>query len=139
MRNASKRTLPGFPRERRKEPGLRRAEVAVADDDAAYGGHFRPHLVWVTSNRIPQPIFVAALCGGYEKMHHYFRDGSAPSTFVDQALALVPDHAGIPGFGWIRGFFINYGPDEAVRYDLDGHPLERSPVAHRIGRPIFRA
>ena len=108
------------------------------DDMAAYRAHFRPHLVWDTTHDVPTQIFVAALCGGFEKMHGHFRQGSDPGTFIEQAKAMVPDSGGVPGFGKIVGFVVNYSPDEAIRYDLDGNMLERLPTARRIGRPTMQ-
>jgi hypothetical protein len=47
-------------------------------------------------------------------------------------------------FGEALGFIINYSPDQAVRYDLDGTPIEVLSKAYRpgevslsfVGRPV---
>jgi hypothetical protein len=114
-----------------------RKQVA-AEHDAAYRAAFRPHLVWITHYRVPHPIHVAALFGGVEKKHAFFEPGSDPETFLAQAKAMLVDPPLVPGFGAIEGFVINYSPDEAVRFDLQGRELERLPRAKRVGRVRLR-
>jgi hypothetical protein len=113
-------------------------EQVAAEGDAAYRAAFRPHLVWITHYRIPHPIHVAALCGGVEKKHAFFQPGSDPATFLAQAQAMLVDPPLVPGFGAIEGFVINYSPDTAVRFDLQGRELERLPRAERVGRARLR-
>jgi hypothetical protein len=73
-------------------------------------------------------------------------DPSEPSsTFVQQALAALPSklHLGkdgrltVPFFGYALGFIVNYSPDQAVRYDLNGNVVENLSKAFRLGRASF--
>src|SRR5690349_6065753 len=76
--------------------------------------------------------------GGVERFRIIrFADARAPVTFVPQVLKTLPGkvNAGgfVPFFGQVLGFVVNYSPDQAVRYDLDGTPVEVLPTAYRIG------
>ena len=44
-------------------------------------------------------------------------------------LGSIPD--ALPGFGRPIGVIVNYTPDRAIRFDLDGNALEILPRAHR--------
>ena len=44
-------------------------------------------------------------------------------------LGSIPD--ALPGFGRPIGVLVNYTPDRAIRFDLDGNALEILPRAHR--------
>ena len=44
----------------------------------------------------------------------------------------------VPYFGETLGFVINYTPDEAVRYNLEGHPVEILEEAYRPGEIEIR-
>jgi hypothetical protein len=92
---------------------------------------FRPHAIIATDRSVPSPIFVAALIG-VEKILRIDLDTSLPEeTFVHQALAKVPDQTA--AFGRPIGVTINYSPDRAVRYDLNGNPIETLAEAVRCG------
>jgi hypothetical protein len=43
----------------------------------------------------------------------------------------------IPTFDMTTGFVINYSPDDAVRFDLEGKPLEVLDRAYRLGQATF--
>lgn len=97
--------------------------------EAEWGIAFRPHAIIATDRSVPSPIFVAALIG-VEKILRIDLDTSLPEeTFVHQALAKVPDQTA--AFGRPIGVTINYSPDRAVRYDLNGNPLETLAEAIR--------
>jgi hypothetical protein len=44
----------------------------------------------------------------------------------------------VPGFGWIIGYVVNYSPDEAVQFDLEGHEVARFGRAIRLGQATVR-
>src|SRR3954447_14175228 len=64
-----------------------------------------------------------------------------PITFVQQALAALPERTGLGSdgkryvtfFGEAVGFIVNYTPDQALRCDLDGQPQEVLSKAYRPG------
>jgi len=67
-----------------------------------------------------------------------------PITFIQQVLEALPrraplgrnDERGVMFFGRVLCFVVNYSPDEAVRCDLDGRPLEVLTKAYRPGEVI---
>ncbi|EGV18785.1 hypothetical protein [Thiocapsa marina] len=104
-----------------------------AEWDEAYRAVFSPHLIWVTTPRTRYWARQAALARAYVKMQGFFVPGSSPATFVDQAMRMLPDPPDLPGYGRIEGFVINFSPDEAIRYDLEGRALECLPEAALVG------
>ena len=54
-------------------------------------------------------------------------------TFATQALGFVRQTPVVPFFGPTTGFVINYTPDRAVRFDLEGNPVECLPCAYFPG------
>jgi hypothetical protein len=105
-----------------------------AERDAAYRAAFRPNLVWATVTQHQDWQRLGALYGGYKRMRCFFQPGSSPATFVEQAKAMLPDPPDVLGYGRIEGFVINFSPDEAVRYDLEGRALACLPKAAHVGQ-----
>ena len=69
-----------------------------------------------------------------------------PITFAAQALTVVQRTPFVQFFGATTGFVVNYDPDRAIRFDLDGNPVEVLAHAYRpgevtltIGRKTFPA
>ena len=67
---------------------------------------------------------------------------SAPDTFLAQALdglrqRLMRWHGELPAFGRATGLIINYSPDHAIRFDLEGRAVELFNRAYRIGVAQF--
>jgi hypothetical protein len=63
---------------------------------------------------------------------------AAPDTFAKQSLdglrrKLARWRGSLPAFGRPTGFIINYSPDRAVRFDLEGKPAELFDRAFRLG------
>jgi hypothetical protein len=56
-----------------------------------------------------------------------------PITYSEQALAVVRKTSVVQFFGRATGFIINYTPDHAVRFDLEGRPVEALAQAYRPG------
>jgi hypothetical protein len=93
--------------------------------------NFRPHVIIVTERTIPSPIFVAALLG-VEKLFRIDLDlNRRPVSFVEQALERLPE--GVIAFGRTTGFVINYSPEQAVKFDCEGQPIEILDGAVRPG------
>ena len=53
------------------------------------------------------------------------------------APEVIRRRATLPAFGAPTGFVINYAPDHAIRYDLDGHAVETLGRAKRLGSTSF--
>jgi hypothetical protein len=123
---------------------------------AAWRAAFRPHAIILTEKIVPQPIFVAAIIGAERLLRIDFDLALGLGSYANQALTgvrrklaefrgesgKIPDT--LPAFGRPVGVIVNYTPDRAVRFDLDGKPLVIFPRAHRpadaylalCGRPI---
>ena len=138
-----RRSQEPWPPQRRSWPrGERQAgeqrRLAQEQDEAAWRAAFRPHAVILTERMVPSQIFFCGAMGGTERFRIIrFEDTRAPVTFVPQVLKALPGKVNpggfVPFFGKALGFVVNYSPDQAVRYDLDGTPVEVLPTAYRIG------
>ena len=111
-------------------------------EEAAWRAAFRPHAIILTERERPQPIFVAALIGVDVLLRLDFDLSSGPATFLDQSLdalrqRLARWHGCLPAFGRATGLIINYSPDHAIRFDLEGNALEHFDRAHRLGIAQF--
>jgi hypothetical protein len=115
---------------------------AIDADAARWRMNFRPHAVIETVRRCPSQIVICGLTGGIGRWLIVPVDpSSAPITFVRQVLDALPDklrtgpsgQKGVPFFGQATGFILNYSPDRAVRFTLNGEALETIPKAYRPG------
>jgi hypothetical protein len=59
-----------------------------------------------------------------------------PVTYAVQAHDFVAKTPFVPFFGKTTGFIVNYTPDSAARFDLDGDPVEHFDRAYIPGRLI---
>ncbi len=109
--------------------------IARARADAAYAATFRPHAILKTEREIPSQITLAAICRADRWRRIDFEDGSNPITYVAQVLAQCPD--GLPFFGRVEGFWINYSPERAVEYGRDGNPVAARAAAARTGQAVM--
>ncbi|WP_373506393.1 hypothetical protein [Thiocapsa sp.] len=109
-----------------------------AEQEAAYRDAFRPHAVILTERSIPSPLFVAAFMGVERLLRIRLDTDAAPDTFSRQARERLPPDGGVPAFGRIIGYVVNYSPDEAVQYDLEGHEVARFGRAIRLGQTTVR-
>jgi hypothetical protein len=121
------------------EEQRRRAAQAA---EAEWRSRFTPHAVIQTERTVPSQITFCALTGGAERwLIIPFDVSRLPDSYIEQALEALPEkiHVGRDGkrfvrfFGEALGFVINYSPDQAVRCDIDGEPLEVLPKAYRAG------
>lgn len=100
--------------------------------DAEWRAEFQPHAVLTTEREIPRPIFAAALTGTDKKLSMLLPASIPAVRWPRWVLGHLP--RGLPGFGLVTGFVINHTPDHAVRFDLDGNPMETLEKAYRRGR-----
>jgi hypothetical protein len=100
--------------------------------DAAWRAEFRPHAVLTTAHNIPQPIFATAMTGADKKLSTVLPEAMAAIQWPKWVLERLP--IGLPGFGKVTGFVINYTPDHAVRFDLEGNPVKTLDKAYWRGR-----
>jgi len=100
--------------------------------DAEWRAEFQPHAVLTTTREIPRPIFAAALTGADKKLSMVLPEVIPAVQWPKWVLERLP--RGLPGFGLVTGFVINHTPEHAVRFDLDGNPVEILDKAYRRGR-----
>jgi hypothetical protein len=110
--------------------------------EAAWRAAFRPHAIIITERTRPEPLFVAAFIGVDVLLRVDFDLTAAPATFVRQSLdglrqKLARWRGSLPAFGRPVGFIVNYSPDRAVRFDLDGIPVELFERAYRLGQAVL--
>jgi hypothetical protein len=100
--------------------------------DAEYARTFVPHAVFNTSYSRPTQIIACALTGGPKKwLVMEFEKDTNPVTFVAQVLRQLPE--GIPFFGHVLGFWINYTPSNCVEFDLTGQTIAKFGYVKQVG------
>src|ERR1700730_6946364 len=103
--------------------------------DKIWRENFCPHAIILTERTVPSPIFVAALIG-VEKLLRIDLDATQrPVSFVRQVLNRLPEE--VAAFGKPIGFVINYSPDHAIRFDLNGQPTAILDKAVRPGTAVL--
>lgn len=120
-------------------------EAAQRTQEKAWRAAFKPHAIIFTQRRVPQPVFVAALIGIDRLLRIDFDLNQPPASYASQAFAgfrkklreFNSDSSTIsetiPAFGRATGIIVNYSPERAVRFDLDGTALEIISHAYRPG------
>ena len=109
--------------------------LAEAEREAAWRKSFKPHAYLVGSVDRPSQITFYGLTGGPERWLKIPLDLSQPPvTYALQAHEFVAKTPFVPYHGRTTGFIVNYTPDSAVRFDLDGHPVEHFDRAYRPGQ-----
>jgi hypothetical protein len=112
-------------------------------EEAAYRASFVPHAIILTDRKIPQPIFAAAITGVYQLIGVDFDLTKEPATFVEQALRGVRKKIAegscgrILAFGTPTSVVVNYSPDHAIEFDLNGNPVRVLEQANRPGTASF--
>jgi hypothetical protein len=115
-----------------------RRRLAAAEADAAWRGSFKPHAYLCGTEARPSSITMYCVTGGPDQWLNIPLDGSQPAvTFAAQALGVVRRTPTVPFFGPTTGFIVNYTPDHAVRFGLEGNPVEDFSRAHIPGQVEF--
>jgi hypothetical protein len=112
---------------------------AAQEEEAAWRASFKPHAIILTERNRPEPIFVAAFIGVERLLRVDFDLEGDRESYVQKALQGVQRHLAkwrgtIPAFGRPIGIIVNYAPDHAIRFDLDGMPREFFNKAYRVGQ-----
>ena len=105
--------------------------IVQARAKARYAETFRPHAVLKTRNSVPRPIVAAGLCGAHRWRIVKFPEGMSPPDYVHKVLEHFPE--GLPFWGPVDGFWINYTPDHCVEFDREGVPRQVLSEAVRLG------
>jgi hypothetical protein len=107
---------------------------AAADREAAYRASFQPHNYLLGTDERPSQITIYGLTGGPDRWRKIRFDFlQPPETFAGQALAVAQKTPIVQYHGPTTGFIVNYTPDNAVRFDLDGNEIDRLERAFRPG------
>ncbi len=112
-------------------------------EEAAWRAQFVPHAVILTERQRPTQLFVAAILGIERLRRVDFDLSESPTTYIQQALdglrgKLVRWNSDqIQTFGKPVGVIVNYSPDYAVSFDLDGNAIEVLDRAYRLGEASF--
>ena len=124
----------------RKEGAFHEIELAEKREsearDKIWRENFRPHAIILTERTMPSPIFVAAIIGVEKLLRIDLDPTQGPVSFVRRVLDRLPE--GVIAFGKTVGFVINYSPDQAVRFDRNGQPIEILDKAVRPGSATLR-
>jgi ADP-ribosyl-[dinitrogen reductase] hydrolase len=91
---------------------------------SAWRAAFRPHAIILTEHTCPAQITMAAVCGADRNLRVDFEPGSSRITYVRQALDQVRRRSTIQFYGRAICVIVNYSPDDAVRFGLDGNALD---------------
>jgi hypothetical protein len=103
--------------------------------DHEKGGAFDPHAYLLGTEPRPSSITIFGMTGGAERWLKIPLDVSQPPiTFAIQALGFVRKTPVVPFFGPTMGYVVNYTPERAVRFDLDGNPSEYFRQAYSPGQ-----
>jgi hypothetical protein len=104
---------------------------AAAERDALWRASFKPHAYLLGTDTRPSSIIFFGITGGAERWLKIPLDLSQPPlSYAVQALAVVRETPVVPFFGATTGFIVNYTPDHAVRFDLQGNPVGFFPRAY---------
>ena len=112
-------------------------------EEATWRKRFKPHAVILTERARPHPLHIAFFIGIDELLIVDLDPDSKPVSFIEQALEGVREKLRkwqsdqLPTLGRPTGIVINYTPDRAVRFDLDGTPLETWNRTYRPGKLEF--
>jgi hypothetical protein len=117
---------------RREKAALQ--DAIVAAQDAEWRVSFVPDAYLLGTETRPSQITIYGLTGGAQRWLRIPLNLSRPPvTFAGQALSLVRRTIMTPFFGKTTGFVVNYAPDRAIRFDIDGNPVAQLPGAYYPG------
>jgi hypothetical protein len=114
-------------------------QAQIHEQQQRYRDAFRPHGVIICERSIPEPIWLAAVIGVERILRIDFKDGSAPISYVRQAIEGLEaklrkgGSSALPAFGLPQGVVVNYAYDKAVEFDVEGEPLRVFDEAVRTG------
>ncbi len=100
-------------------------------EDAAYRAAFKPRGFIITEHTVPTSITMAAFVGADQSLWVDFDPGTTAITYLGQTLRAAKQRSPIRFYGNAVGVVVNYSPDEALRFDMQGIPVEILPTAHQ--------
>jgi len=110
------------------------ARIAEEKREAVWRATFRPCAYLLGTETRPSQITIYGMTGGSERWLKIPLDLSQSAvTFASQAFAVAGRTPVVTFFGKTIGFIVNYTPDCAVRFDLNGNPVEAFDHAYEPG------
>jgi hypothetical protein len=101
------------------------ARIAAAEREAEWRASFQPSAYLLGTETRPSSITMFGISGGSQRWLRIPLDLTQPAiTYASQAHAVVRRTPITPFFGRTIGCIVNYTPDFAVRFDLNGDPVE---------------
>jgi hypothetical protein len=94
----------------------------------------KPHAIILTEHLRPTHITFAAITGADRELRIDFEPGSNRITYITEALRAVRQRSPIRFYGRAIGVIVNYSPDHAIGFDLNGDPTEVLPEAYSPGQ-----
>src|SRR5262245_41795535 len=123
-----------LPLETVKEAITASTRQIAAEADARWRASFKPAAYLLGTSNRPSQIWMFGVTGGAERWLKIPLDISqSPVTYAEQALAVVRETPTVQFFGPTTGFVVNYTADHAVRFDLEGKPMETLARAYQPG------
>ena len=118
---------------RRTEQQIAEAkQLAEQEEEAAWRAKFQPCAYLLGTSDRPSSITFYGITGGADRWLTIPLDLSwPPVTYAAQSLEIVRKTPEVKFFGPTTGFIVNYDPDTAVRFDVDGNPVEVLDQAYR--------
>jgi hypothetical protein len=108
--------------------------LIAAEEDARWRASFQPAAFLLGTSKRPSQIWNYGISGGAERWLKISLDlDEPPETYAEQALSVVQRTPVVQFFGPTTGFVVNYTPDNAVRFDMEGRPVEIFAHAYRPG------
>jgi len=98
--------------------------------EAAYRAQFKPHGIWKTQLDRPSSISMAAWINAPARLLIPFPPELQPSEYIGYCQETAPK--GVPLYGFVTGFTVNYTPDHAVEFNLEGMALRTLDNAPRV-------
>ncbi len=106
---------------------------------AHHRAHFQPSAYLQCARTHPSQIAICGMTGGPQRWLGIPLDLSKePETFVTQALTYARQKPDVPFFGETLGFWVNYSPDLAVFYDLEGNATQTFDHDKEVGKVQLR-
>ena len=113
-------------------------EAAEKEREALFRANFTVSAYLIGTYPYPCPLTIYGVSGGAKKWLKIPIDLSlSPDSFAGQALSVVRKTPQVPFWGPTTGYVVNYTPDHAVKYDVNGAVVEVLPHAHIPGMVLL--
>ena len=121
------------------DQAMRATAAIIAEAEQQAGSErraaFRPCAWLVGTKSRPTQITIYGLTGGAERwLKITLNTACSPASYARQALAVARNTPVLAFHGKTVGFIVNYDPDHAIQFDLDGNPIAQLDGAYSPGQ-----